>query len=299
MDSREFGKLLAALRKQNLNDYGKTWTREELSRQIHISAHQLGRLERGSRKYLDTETLQLLADAFNLTTLERKELFFAAVGISEDDIVNPDDTENRTDLSNLVEALKLKQSPAFLVDDYADIVAVNLNTILLYQVSQDYLSADGDNYAAFNLMKFVYDEASGYKEAVGAAWEDMAKRNINYFRRITLRKRHKAYFNKILGELRRLEKFDLHWHEISRSPSGIDSVYDYYRWHHPSYGPVHMVFTESTIPTRHGNLHLFIYTPCNLETAEAFYRIAREAGEVAFQLSPWPQKPLNESEDGS
>jgi len=299
MDSREFGKLLAALRKQNLTDHGKTWTREELSRHIHISAHQLGRLERGSRKYLDTETLQLLADAFNLTTLERKEFFFAAVGISEDDIFHPDETEARTDLRNLIEALKLMQSPTILVDDYADIVAANMNVMHLYQVKQDYLTSSGDSYAAYNLMKFIYDESSGYKGAVGAAWEDMARRNINYFRRITLRKRHKPYFKKILGELRRFEKFDLYWHEISRSPSGIDSVYDYYRWHHPSFGPLHMVFTETSIPTRHGNLHLFNYTPCDLETAEAFYRIAREAGNVAFPLAPWPQKPLNEPEEVS
>lgn len=294
MNSREFGKLLAALRKQNLSEFGKSWTREELSKFIHISPHQLGRLERGNRKYLDTETLQLLADAFNLTTLERKELFFAAVGVSEDEIINPDDTETRSELNSLVSTMEKMQTPAFLVDDYADIVACNMVMMRFYQVNPEYVEAGGTSYAAFNLLKFIYDENSGYKDAVGPAWETMARRNMNFFRRISLRQRHKPYFKQILSELRRIRKFDLHWHEVTRSPSYVDSVYDIFQWHHPACGPVHLVFTEAAVPTRSGNLYLFTYTPLDIQTAEVFLEIAREAGGQAFQFAPWPVKPLNE-----
>ncbi len=297
MNSREFGRLLAAFRKQNLNEYGKSWSREELSRYIHISPHQLGRLERGNRKYLDTETLQLLADAFNLTALERKELFFAAVGVSEDEIVGLEDSQARTEFENLISTLERIQAPAFIVDDYADLVAVNMSVMKLYRVNPDYLVRGGESYAIYNLLKFIYDESSGYKDAVGAAWENMARRNMNFFRRISLRQRHKPYFNKLLSELRRIKKFDLHWHEISRIPSDVDSVYDIFNWHHPAYGPVHLVFTEASLPTRYGNLYLFTYSPLDIETAEVFLEIAREVGGAAFQFAPWPFKPLNEEED--
>ncbi len=297
MGNQEFGKLLAALRKQNLNEYGKTWNREELGKYIHISPHQLGRLERGTRKHLDTETLQLLADAFNLTTLERKELFFAAVGVSEDEIVNPDDSQTKLELKKLLSTLKMLQTPAFLVDDYADIVASNRMTMRLYQANEEYMEKSGDGYAAFNLLKFVYDDASGYKKAVGAAWEDMAKRNINYFRRVSLRQRHKLYFKKILNELRRIEKFDVHWYEVIRAPTCIDSVYDIFKWNHPFYGQIHLVFTEATLPTCYGNLYLFTYCPMDITTAKVFLEIAREAGGQAFQFAPWPIKPLNEPEE--
>ena len=296
MDSREFGKLLAALRKQNLNEFGKTWNREELGKFIHISPHQLGRLERGTKKHLDTETLQLLADAFNLTTLERKELFFAAVGVSTDEIVNPDDSETRLALNKLLTTLKKIQMPAFLVDDYADIVASNMMTMNLYQASASYLEKSSDGYAAFNLLKFIYDETSGYKKAVGTAWEDMARRNINFFRRVSLRQRHKPYFKKILTELRRIEKFDVHWYEVIRGPTCIDTVYDIFKWNHPLHGPIHLVFTEATLPTLYGNLYLFTYSPMDINTAKAFLEIAREVGGQVFQYAPWPLKPLNEPE---
>lgn len=289
--------MLAALRKQNLNEYGKSWTREELSKYMHISPHQLGRLERGNRKYLDTETLQLLADAFNLTALERKELFFAAVGVSEDAIVGLENTQAKAEFENLISTLEKIRAPAFIVDDYADLVAVNMSIMKLYQVNPDYVARGGESYSAFNLLKFIYDETSGYKSAVGAAWENMARRNMNFFRRISLRQRHKPYFNQILSELCRIKKFDLHWHEISRSPSDVDSVYDIFKWHHPAYGPVHLVFTEASLPTRYGNLYLFTYSPMDIETAAVFLEISSEMGGTAFRFAPWPFKPLNEKED--
>jgi len=46
-----FGQLVKELRKTTSDHQGNRWTRETLSKQIHLSVDQLGRLERGDRKY--------------------------------------------------------------------------------------------------------------------------------------------------------------------------------------------------------------------------------------------------------
>jgi len=79
MNLNDFGLLTKTLRKSSVDQWGNPWTRESLSRAVHLSPDQLGRLERGDRKYLDTQTLLLLADSFNLTNLERKEFLYAAL----------------------------------------------------------------------------------------------------------------------------------------------------------------------------------------------------------------------------
>jgi transcriptional regulator with XRE-family HTH domain len=73
MEPSEFGQLVKSLRKATNDPLGNRWTRESLGSYIHLSINQLGRLERGDRKYFDNQTLILLADAFKLTPIERKE----------------------------------------------------------------------------------------------------------------------------------------------------------------------------------------------------------------------------------
>ncbi len=293
MDSCEFGNLLTALRKQNLNENGESWKREDLCEYIHLNPHQLGRLERGDRKYLDTETLQLLAEAFNLTTLERKEFFFAAVGVADDKLINPLDAEYEDTLNDLISTIKKMHVPAFVLDDYADIVAANQLMLKLYQVDSDYISKAGETFAGFNLLKFIYSPGSGYAEVVGSSWSNMAKKNLHFFRRVTLRKRQKAYFKKLLKELCKDKLFDIHWHELSRGPSFSDSVYDTFQWNHPGHGPVNFIFTESLVPTKYGNLYLFTYVPGDIKTSTIFLNIAEKVGEKVQLLAPWPDKPLN------
>ncbi len=295
MDSCEFGNLLTALRKQNLNENGERWTREDLCEYVHLSPHQLGRLERGDRKYLDTETLQLLAEAFNLTTLERKELFYAAVGVAEEKLINPLDEGYEDILNDLISTLKNMHVPAFVLDDYADILAANELMLNFYQVDPDYISKASETFAGFNLLKFIYSPDSGYAEVVGSSWPNMAIKNLHFFRRVTLRKRQKTYFKKLLRELCKEKLFDIDWHDLSRGPSLSDSVYDTFQWNHPCHGPVNLIFTESLVPTKHGNLYLFTYVPGDISTSTVLFNIAEEAGGKVYLLAPWPDKPLNSS----
>lgn len=88
------------MRKNSLNEQGKAWNREALGQAVHLTEDQLGRLERGERKYIDKQTLTLLADSFNLTKKERKEFYYAALGLQDREIFNQEVPE--TQLKNLM-----------------------------------------------------------------------------------------------------------------------------------------------------------------------------------------------------
>jgi len=183
------------------------------------------------------------------------------------------------------------QTPAFVLDEFADIIAANLIILKLYGVSEKFIAQLGETPASYNLLKFIYSSDSGYKEVVGSSWEKLAKRNIHFFRRVSLRQRDKPYFKKILDELHREKEFDIHWHAMHIAPQQYDSIYDTLKWTDPSYGPIELVLTESQIPTEQGNLYLFPYIPGDKNTASVFSRIAEEVGENAPILAPWPEKP--------
>jgi len=291
LDNIELGKIIAELRKQTRTENGKSWTRKELGEYLHLTTHQVGRLERGERKYLDMGTLRLLADAFKLTPLERKELLFAAASAMKEHPQQSKQADSKSALNHLIETLSKMQNPAFILDEYADIVAANSQILILYRVNPEFISKGGKTPAGYNLLKFIYSSESGYKTAVGASWEKLAKRNIHFFRRVSLRKRHKPYFKKILNELHKEKEFGVHWHAMHIAPQHYDSIYDTLKWDDPHYGPVEVILIESAIPTYSGNLYLFTYIPADQKTTLLFNETAKTISGGAFQYAPWPEKP--------
>jgi transcriptional regulator with XRE-family HTH domain len=113
MKQADFGQIVKILRKKTSDEKGNPWTRESLSKHLHLSIDQLGRLERGDRKYLDNQILKSLADAFNLTPIERKEFLIAAAGITNEDYsyyITPEEQ-----LKELLNALKKYGLPHLLL----------------------------------------------------------------------------------------------------------------------------------------------------------------------------------------
>ncbi len=130
MKAAGFGQLVRELRKTTSDPQGNRWTRETLSKHIHLSVDQLGRLERGDRKYYDSQTLELLAEAFKLIPIERKEFFITAAGITDQDYCSHLTPEDQ--LGELLEITGNVLTPAFLLDAYQDIVAINKSCLDLF-----------------------------------------------------------------------------------------------------------------------------------------------------------------------
>src|SRR5260221_251507 len=77
MNRKEFGQLLATLR-QDLD-----WTQFQLAEYSNIDEAVISQIERGVKKYFESELLISLANALQLTTLERRVFILATSGLDQ------------------------------------------------------------------------------------------------------------------------------------------------------------------------------------------------------------------------
>ena len=290
MNLNDFGLLIKTLRKSSVDQWGNPWTRESLSRAVHLSPDQLGRLERGDRKYLDTQTLLLLADSFNLTNLERKEFLYAALGLSDEQLFAREDSINQ--LNNLLHEIENLQVPVLLLDAYSDIVAANVSTLNLFLITPELLDYAKQIPAGQNLLNLVYSPAFGAREIFGSFWRKIATIEILLFRRSTLRYRHTAYFNYLMKVLLQEKQFDIDWYFCQRYADRYDLTYVHFLYEHPRYGPLSYLATETIISTKKGELYLLAYNPLDKTTASIFKNIKGDKENRIHRFASWPEKKV-------
>ncbi len=291
MELNDFGLIVKALRKNSFDYNGNRWTRESLSRAVHLTEDQLGRLERGDRKYLDNQTLMLLANSFNLTILERKEFFYAALGLKDEVLFKLEEPE--TQLSGILNTMEKLQVPAFLTDVYADIVSANKAVLDLYQINPGMLKRLRKTPAGFNQLYLIYSDIYGLKDLIGPQWSDAAIMTLLEFRRSSLRYRHTNYFHYLFNTLLKEKQFELDWYSCHRSHDNYDSTYERFEYEHPFFGPLLYTATETMIHTMQGELKLVLYNPANPETIAVFEELMKYGGTKIFQLAGWPEKKIS------
>ena len=288
MNLSDFGLLIKTLRRTTVDRQGVPWTRESLSSAVHLSPDQLGRLERGDRKYLDTQTLLHLADSFNLTNLERKEFLYAALGLSNETLFPREDSLTR--FNNLLAEMNVFQVPALLLDAYADIVAANTSTLNLFMVTPELLNYAKQIPAGQNLLYLIYEPAFGTREIFGPSWRKIATIEILLFRRSTLRYRHTAYFKSLLGILLKERQFDIDWYFCQKYADRYDLTYFHFQYDHPRYGPLSYMATETLVSTRQGDLYLLLYNPVDTTTASVFKNLKGPGENKINRFAGWPDK---------
>ncbi len=286
----EFGLLVKALRRNCKDENGKPMTRESLSEAIHLTPNQLGRLERGDRKYLDTQTLQLLAKALNLTNLEQREFFIAAIGQKDKHLFNHEKPEKQ--LNNLIHLMEKLQVPAFAMDPYGDIVAVNTTCLNLFLLTPELIDYYRSFPIAFNNMYYMYSSDLGYKDLVGPIWKEAVAIEILLFRRSTLRYRHTDYFNYVFQELNKFEQFDIDWYTSHRKTKNYDLTYEFFEYDHPRYGPLSYIASETIVHTQKGELYLIIYNPADQVSSEVFRKLKSSDRNHTIKLACWPEKRM-------
>src|SRR6185436_17454386 len=95
MNRKEFGQLLATLR-QDLD-----WTQFQLSEYADVDEAVISQIERGVKKFFEPELLFNLANALQLTTLERREFFLASSGLEQRQLVRQASTATTTYIPSL------------------------------------------------------------------------------------------------------------------------------------------------------------------------------------------------------
>lgn len=276
------------MRKSSLNEQGKPWNREALGQAVHLTEDQLGRLERGDRKYIDKQTLTLLVDSFNLTSQERKEFYYAAVGLQDKEIFNQEEPE--TQLKNLMESLEKLHLPALIVDVYLDIVATNKAMLDLYQITPDLIEAHREKAAGFNQLYTLYSSRLNLKKLIGPAWKEASLISILEFRRSSLRYRHTNYFKYLLNKLLKIKDFKRDWQASHRYKDYCDTAYANFTYKHCFFGLLDYTVTITKINTMAGELNLILHNPTDPGTLSAFEELANYGGTNVLKLAPWPEK---------
>jgi transcriptional regulator with XRE-family HTH domain len=290
MNRKDFGQLVAALRREHLDNEGKQWTQERLAHEAQIDAEIVGNIERGKRAYLKADMLLGLADALQLTNEERKEFFLAAHAFEEPEAIYRRKDEEAI-LRQLVQRVQDVSLPAYVIDNYCDILACNQIVLHLLGLTPEQLRQTNDHsIVAANMMRFVFAPEFDQRDYM-PHWHTYAYQNITIFRTLSLRYRTQPYFQALLAELRKWPLFWRYWfkhyEDIERDPvvdneSIVVNASDL--------GALHYFSTSFTAMTGAGSLVFYTYIPANARTTSVFAEIAQNTERRAYQFGSWPEK---------
>ena len=167
MNRKQFGELVAALRQ----DFG--WTQFQLAEYAELDDAVISQIERGVKKHFEPEQLFQLVNAFQLTTLERREFLLAASGLDQKQIVRQLSTGMATDVFNvrrvldkMVELTEQVRLPAFLADVYGDVIAANNLILSFFRVPLQYLEQADKIPGGYNTVRFNFSKQFSRLDAI-------------------------------------------------------------------------------------------------------------------------------------
>jgi transcriptional regulator with XRE-family HTH domain len=284
---QSFGRVVAVLRAERHDEDGRRWTQERLGEATGLGVHIIRKVEQGKRTP-DRDVISRLNDALQLTLWERRELAVLALDdLPASPAAEPGagEREGRRQL-DLLASLSL---PAFLYDDFGDLVAANTRATRLVGLSRETLEADASwQHARFHTMRVICDPALGYASRLGADWEQIALRQMLFFRRVSLKRRAEPAMADRLRELRCLPQFRHLWDMAMDAGDWSERSLIEYAHAHPHTGqPLCYLGTPTVQPTPWGELVLGMFVPLEAETAAAFAALVQENEAVA--LADWPK----------
>ena len=299
MNRKEFGQLLATLR-QDLD-----WTQFQLSEYADLDEAVISQIERGVKKFFEPELLFRLANALQLTTLERREFFLAASGLDQSQIVRQVSAATSTDVFNVRRALDKMieltgqvRLPAFLADVYSDVIAANTIVLSFFKVPPFYLESADQVPGGYNTTRFNFGKDLIARNHVGSNWESYALNSMSAFRENSLRYRAKPYFKYLMKIFRNpidYPLFDRYWKMVSSVEQDNAANIDYFSYLHDEFGEIKYITSATVSITSFGELFLIQYLPLDEHTSQVFEQLAQQAGPGAIRFAPWPVKTFPRS----
>jgi DNA-binding XRE family transcriptional regulator len=296
MDRKEFGQLLAALR-QDLD-----WTQFQLAEYASIDNAIISQIERGVKKFFEPELLFHLANALQLTTLERREFLLAASGLDNKSIVrqpsigvSTDTNNGRKLLDRLVKTTGEILLPAFLVDVYGDVIAANNIILNFFRVPRPLLEELAKIPGGFNTARINFGRDLISRSNIVDHWDEYAINSMRSFREISLRYRAKPYFKYLMKIFRNPVEypfFDRYWKLVSSTEEDKDATVDYFSYRHTEFGELKYIASSTVSVTFYGELLLAYYLPCDEHTAHIFDQLKEQAGAGVTRFAPWPDKHM-------
>ena len=303
MNRVEFGRLIASLRREHEDENDRPWNQERLAREANavvgaevLSKYIVSNIERGNR-ILDEETLLALAAALRLTSGERKEFFLAASGVDNERIALQRDEPEEV-LSQLLERFSQVYLPAFIMDQYCDIVALNSPLIQIVDLAAAELNPNAGNKRPFplNMLRILFSEerVDVFGELFGGSWSDYAYHNVMLFRTFSLRYRSNFYFQALLQELKKYRAFKRYWRGMYLEEKGHSPSGGYIHLNSPRWGNVGLFLASLTALTTAGELHFCVYVPTTYDTTCLLSQLLGQGDAASiFRVGSWPEKTLS------
>jgi transcriptional regulator with XRE-family HTH domain len=296
MNREEFGELVAALRQD------MSWTQFQLAEYSDIDNAVISQIERGVKKYFEPQLLFQLANAFQLTTVERQEFILAASGLDEKEIVRQPSVNVATDVFDAKKILERMISltaqirvPAFLSDVYSDVIAANKIMLAFYQVPTSMVESAPKIPGGYSTVRLNFGRDLVGRRHVTDNWDQYALNSMRAFRENGLRYRAKPYFKYLMKAFRNPVEypfFDRYWKLVSSTEQDKDMKIDYFSYHHNDFGPLKYIASMTIEITSFGNLFLVQNLPLDEPTDEVFTQLKHTAGEGVVRFAPWPEKPM-------
>ena len=296
MNRREFGQLLATLR-QDLD-----WTQFQLSEYADVDNAIISQIERGVKKYFEPELMFRLANALQLTTLERREFFLAASGLDNERIARQPTLGMATNTNNIRKLLdRLVKTtgeillPAFLLDVYGDVIAANNIVLAFFRVPPTMLETAANTPGGYNTVRINFGRDLIGRHHVADRWDEYAVNSMRAFRENSLRYRAKPYFKYLMNTFRNHAEypyFDRYWKMVSSTEDDKNANVDYFSYHHDEFGDLNYVASSTVSITSYGELFLVYYLPCDDLTDQVFDQLKKQVGVGVTRFAPWPEKPM-------
>ena len=294
MNRSDFGELVAALR-QDL-----AFTQSDLARAAEVDPAVISQIERGVKKVFEPELLFKLANAFQLTTLERHEFVLAASGLDQEQIVRQPSAAVSTDafnvqktLDKMVDLTGQVRLPAFLCDVYGDIIAANYIIVAFFNVPPEFMEKAGQSPGGYNMIRLSFGKDLVARTLVIDNWDQFALNTMRAFRENSLRYRAQPYFKylmKLFRDRNEYPLFDRYWKMVSSMEQDKEANTDYFSYHHHEFGEIKYMSSSTVSITSFGELSLVQYLPLDANTSQVFEQLAQKAGQVAARFAPWPFK---------
>lgn len=299
MERKEFGKLLSMLR-QDMD-----LTQFQLAEYAQLDEAVISQMERGVKKYFEPELLIKLANSFHLTTIERREFFLAASGIANGQIVRQPSAALMTDtinsekvLARMVQIIEQLNIPAFIMDVYADVLAVNNSAFTFFNTPLDLVASASSVAGGFNTVRMMFGKELHMRSRITENWDHYAVGSMRFVRENSLRYRAKPYFQYLMKSFRNPVEYPLfnrYWKLVSSFEQDRESNVDVFSYTHDEYGPLRYATSTTVSITPHGELFLNQYLPLDDHTRCLFEDILKKSGMgVLAPLAPWPEKKFIE-----
>lgn len=292
--SGKFGTLLYKMR-ENLR-----WSRKKLSLKSGLSEAIIESIESGKKANLEIDYLVKLANGLELTSMDRREFFLAAItDLDAKKLVRPHNAQIAKEIPTptkvrdyLIESIADLRIPAFVSDVYCDILAANKIMVKFLGIPEDLIPPIKNMPVGPNSMRVVFSDISGFRELMNDIWQKSLWMNMRHFRRDSFRYVEEKYYRHVKDELFKIDLFSNYWEDHDRSYEDHFVDLDHVNFFHLDFQvDVHYIITQTTALTEFGELFVISYLPANKDTELLFSKLASDVDDEVVDLMSKLEKP--------